>query len=46
LNLWLFNGNFTAEQCKPLHYLIAATCAFVVLGSYAPSLSRSLPSIG
>jgi hypothetical protein len=44
LNLWLFNGNFTAEQCKPLHYLIAATCTFVVLGSGVLSFSPCRPS--
>ena len=33
LNLWLFNANFTVEQCKSLHYIIAATCMWVTLGS-------------
>ncbi|KAI0368408.1 hypothetical protein BV20DRAFT_948273 [Pilatotrama ljubarskyi] len=33
LNLWLFNANFTVEQCKTLHYLIAATCMWVTVGS-------------
>jgi hypothetical protein len=33
LNLWLFNSNFSPEQCKTLHFLIVPTCMFVVLGS-------------
>ncbi|EIM91263.1 uncharacterized protein STEHIDRAFT_165612 [Stereum hirsutum FP-91666 SS1] len=35
VNLWLFNANFTAEQCKPLHYIIAASCMWTQLGSEA-----------
>ncbi|KAE9395171.1 hypothetical protein BT96DRAFT_885839 [Gymnopus androsaceus JB14] len=35
LNLWLFNGDFTVNACKSLHYIIAATCMWVTLGSEA-----------
>ncbi|KAJ8093124.1 hypothetical protein PM082_020609 [Marasmius tenuissimus] len=46
LNLWLFNGNFTAEQCKPLHYFIAATCMWVTLGSEAILAVRTYAFLG
>ncbi|EIM83983.1 uncharacterized protein STEHIDRAFT_159587 [Stereum hirsutum FP-91666 SS1] len=35
VNLWLFNANFTTEQCKALHYIIAASCMWATLGSEA-----------
>ncbi|KZV63171.1 hypothetical protein PENSPDRAFT_657506 [Peniophora sp. CONT] len=35
VNLWLFNDNFTTERCKTLHFLIAATCMWVTMGSDA-----------
>ncbi|KAI0357283.1 hypothetical protein OH77DRAFT_151429 [Trametes cingulata] len=46
LNLWLFNSNFTTEQCKTLHYLIAATCMWVTLGSEAILAMRTYAFLG
>ncbi|KAJ8095601.1 hypothetical protein PM082_023007 [Marasmius tenuissimus] len=46
LNLWLFNGNFTREQCQTLHYLIAATCMWVTLGSEAILAVRTYAFLG
>ncbi|KAI0759299.1 hypothetical protein BD413DRAFT_666451 [Trametes elegans] len=46
LNLWLFNANFTADQCKPLHYIIAATCMWVTLGSEAILAMRTYAFLG
>ncbi|KAH9896110.1 hypothetical protein C8Q73DRAFT_745207 [Cubamyces lactineus] len=46
LNLWLFNANFTAEQCKSLHYIIAATCMWVTLGSEAILAMRTYAFLG
>ncbi|KAL0580417.1 hypothetical protein V5O48_001570 [Marasmius crinis-equi] len=46
LNLWLFNDNFTVEQCKKLHYLIAATCMWVTLGSEAILAVRTYAFLG
>ncbi|KAF9265732.1 hypothetical protein L218DRAFT_956715 [Marasmius fiardii PR-910] len=46
LNLWLFNDNFTAEQCKTLHYIIAATCMWVTLGSEAILAVRTYAFLG
>jgi len=46
LNLWLFNGNFTVDQCKTLHYLIAATCMWTTLGSEAILAVRTYAFLG
>ncbi|KAI0820701.1 hypothetical protein BC628DRAFT_832838 [Trametes gibbosa] len=46
LNLWLFNANFTAGQCKSLHYIIAATCMWVTLGSEAILAMRTHAFLG
>ncbi|KAH6908030.1 hypothetical protein BKA70DRAFT_290231 [Coprinopsis sp. MPI-PUGE-AT-0042] len=46
LNLWLFNANFTQEQCKSLHYIIAATCMWVTLGSEAILALRTYAFLG
>ncbi|KAI0641585.1 hypothetical protein C8Q79DRAFT_918792 [Trametes meyenii] len=46
LNLWLFNANFTTQQCKTLHYLIAATCMWVTLGSEAILAMRTYAFLG
>ncbi|OSD02223.1 hypothetical protein PYCCODRAFT_1435538 [Trametes coccinea BRFM310] len=46
LNLWLFNGNFSVQQCKTLHYLIAATCMWVTLGSEAILAMRTYAFLG
>ncbi|THV07924.1 hypothetical protein K435DRAFT_833229 [Dendrothele bispora CBS 962.96] len=46
LNLWLFNGNFTISQCRVLHYLIAATCMWVTLGSEAILAVRTYAFLG
>ncbi|KAK7049319.1 hypothetical protein VNI00_005920 [Paramarasmius palmivorus] len=46
LNLWLFNANFTVQQCETLHYLIAATCMWVTLGSEAILAVRTYAFLG
>ncbi|TEB35925.1 hypothetical protein FA13DRAFT_1762161 [Coprinellus micaceus] len=46
INLWLFNANFSAEQCKTLHYLIAATCMWTTLGSEAILAVRTYAFFG
>lgn len=46
INLWLFNANFSAEQCKTLHYLIAATCMWTTLGSEAILAIRTYAFLG
>ncbi|KAF5358321.1 hypothetical protein D9756_001678 [Leucocoprinus leucothites] len=46
VNLWLFNAEFTIEQCKTLHYLIAATCMWVTLGSEAILAIRTYAFLG
>ncbi|KAH6904379.1 hypothetical protein BKA70DRAFT_1387246 [Coprinopsis sp. MPI-PUGE-AT-0042] len=46
LNLWLFNANFSEEQCKSLHYIIAATCMWVTLGSEAILAVRTYAFLG
>ncbi|KAI0759298.1 hypothetical protein BD413DRAFT_598206 [Trametes elegans] len=46
LNLWLFNANFTAEQCKSLHYIIVATCMWVTIGSEAILAMRTYAFLG
>ncbi|KAI0775143.1 hypothetical protein BD413DRAFT_533485 [Trametes elegans] len=44
--LWLFNSNFTPEQCKPLHYLTAAMCMWVTLGSESILAMRTYAFLG
>ncbi|KAJ3541151.1 hypothetical protein NMY22_g4002 [Coprinellus aureogranulatus] len=46
INLWLFNANFSSEQCKTLHYLIAATCMWTTLGSEAILAVRTYAFLG
>ncbi|KAJ2916856.1 hypothetical protein MD484_g3541, partial [Candolleomyces efflorescens] len=46
INLWLFNAEFTVEQCKSLHYLIAATCMWTTLGSEAILAVRTYAFLG
>ncbi|KAF9453261.1 hypothetical protein P691DRAFT_801602 [Macrolepiota fuliginosa MF-IS2] len=46
INLWLFNGEFTVEKCKSLHYLIAATCMWVTVGSEAILAIRTYAFLG
>ncbi|KXN90551.1 hypothetical protein AN958_04223 [Leucoagaricus sp. SymC.cos] len=64
INLWLFNAEFTEQQCKsllvglacfkcfffrsclPSHYLIAATCMWVTLGSEAILAIRTYAFLG
>ncbi|EIW62193.1 uncharacterized protein TRAVEDRAFT_27535 [Trametes versicolor FP-101664 SS1] len=46
LCLWLFNANFTVGQCKTLHFLIAATCMWVTLGSEAILAMRTHAFLG
>ncbi|RXW24896.1 hypothetical protein EST38_g988 [Candolleomyces aberdarensis] len=46
INLWLFNAEFTFEQCKSLHYLIAATCMWTTLGSEAILAVRTYAFLG
>ncbi|KAF7778825.1 hypothetical protein Agabi119p4_3170 [Agaricus bisporus var. burnettii] len=46
LNLWLFNAEFTIEQCKTLHYLIVATCMWATLGSEAILAVRTYAFLG
>lgn len=46
INLWLFNANFSKEQCATLHYLIAATCMWTVLGSEAILALRTYAFLG
>ncbi|KAI0637526.1 hypothetical protein C8Q77DRAFT_1086493 [Trametes polyzona] len=46
INLWLFNANFTADQCKTLHYIIAASCMWVTLGSEAILAMRTHAFLG
>lgn len=46
VNLWLFNANFTKEECATLHYLIAATCMWTTLGSEAILAVRTYAFLG
>ncbi|KAF5373035.1 hypothetical protein D9758_001647 [Tetrapyrgos nigripes] len=46
INLWLFNAEFTESQCKSLHYLIAATCMWVTLGSESILAIRTYAFLG
>lgn len=46
LNLWLFNANFSEQQCKSLHYVIAATCMWTTLGSEAILAVRTYAFLG
>lgn len=46
LNLWLFNANFSKDQCATLHYLIAATCMWTTLGSEAILALRTYAFLG
>ncbi|KAH6918713.1 hypothetical protein BKA70DRAFT_1554733 [Coprinopsis sp. MPI-PUGE-AT-0042] len=46
LNLWLFNANFSQEECKSLHYVIAASCMWVTLGSETILAVRTYAFLG
>lgn len=46
VNLWLFNDNFTKERCATLHYLIAATSMWSLLGSEAILAIRTYAFLG
>ncbi|ESK92892.1 hypothetical protein Moror_9048 [Moniliophthora roreri MCA 2997] len=46
LNLWLYNGNFTVQRCQTLHYLVAATCMWVTIGSDAILTVRTYAFLG
>ncbi|KAH9853272.1 hypothetical protein C2E23DRAFT_728942 [Lenzites betulinus] len=46
LCLWLFNANFTSDECKSLHYIIAASCMWVTLGSEAILAMRTHAFLG
>jgi hypothetical protein len=46
INLWLFNGEFSIDRCKTLHYLILPTCMFTTLGSEAILAIRTYAFLG
>ncbi|KAK7043107.1 hypothetical protein VNI00_008461 [Paramarasmius palmivorus] len=46
INLWLFNGDFTIERCKTLHYIIAASCMWTTLGCEAILAIRTYAFLG
>ncbi|KAF5324611.1 hypothetical protein D9611_004569 [Ephemerocybe angulata] len=46
VNLWLFQSNFSQEECKTLHYLIAAMCMWSTLGSEAILAVRTYAFLG
>ncbi|KAI0775140.1 hypothetical protein BD413DRAFT_471858 [Trametes elegans] len=46
LELWLFNAQFTAEQCKPLHYLLSLLVMWVSLGTEGIIAMRTYAFLG
>ncbi|KAF9064993.1 hypothetical protein BDP27DRAFT_1366802 [Rhodocollybia butyracea] len=46
VNLWLFNGQISIEDCKSLHFVIVATCMWSTLGSEAILALRTYAFLG